>query len=67
MTSRHILNVEDVKLWTNGRLVFLREKLELITNTEQETIALRAKIAAHKELLAALRNDAPPVWNSNPE
>ena len=67
MIDRHILNVEDVKLWANGRLVFLRDKLEIITNTEQETIALRSKIAAHKELLAALRNDAPPVWNSDHE
>jgi len=57
-----MIHISDVGLWAEKRLVEHRAKLEVMNTGESASIALRARIAELKELLAALKNEKPPVW-----
>ena len=62
-----IVTTQDVKLWAENRLIVHREKLEVISVTESDSIILRGRIAECKVLLEALKNEVPPVWNDTTE
>lgn len=62
-----MIHVSDVNAWAEKRLAAHREKLEVMSTAEAASIATRARIAELKELLAALKNEKPPVWISPDE
>ena len=53
---------DQCRIWAELRLVDHRSQLELMTTTQEQSIAIRARIHELKELLAAIRNEKPPVW-----
>lgn len=57
-----MIQISDVKVWADKRLENHRAELEALITNDDRTIGLRHRIAELKELLAALRNDVPPVW-----
>ena len=57
-----MLTTTDVLAWSEARISQIHLDLERLTLTEIETAALRGAVIEQKKLLAALKNDAPPVW-----
>lgn len=53
---------EQCLQWAELRLAGHRKRLEIMSLNEQQSIELRSRIDELKVLLAAIRNEKPPVW-----